>query len=587
MGIAEEDIAKVRTATDLVAVVSEHLQLKRVGQRWVGLCPFHNEKSPSFSVNQQLGFYHCFGCQASGDAISFVREVEGLDFVGAVERLAAKAGIALTYTSADEGRQRAERRRLIDAVGQAVDWYHARLLDAPDAGHARAYLRERGITGDDVRSYKIGWAPDDWDALAKALKLPDKVLADAGLGFRNRRNRVQDTFRARILFPIYDVNGDPVGFGGRKLPDAEGPKYKNSSDSAIYSKSRLLYGLNWAKEHIVRAGEVIVCEGYTDVIGYAQAGVPRAVATCGTALTEDHVKILKRFARRVLLSFDADAAGQAAAERFYEWEQKYEIDVRVVSLPPGVDPGDLARTDAAALATAVTDAKPFLAFRVERVLAAGDLSTVEGRARAADTAVAMVRSHPNALVRDQYLMQIGDRCRVELDQLRAMASGRAPATRPPRPERPQAVLDLTDSVELQVLRLAVHRPELVSPLVRVELLADPRHQDILRALLDAPTLSDALAMTDERARPLLERLMVEDSEVTDADGADQLLGRLADEAATRELRRLEHTARQSGDPTVGRQVAALHNALVRLREANWRLSREESLLAWLGGAEVK
>src|SRR6056297_2982415 len=287
MGIADDDIAKVRAATDIVAVISEHLQLRRVGQRWTGLCPFHNEKSPSFSVNQQLGFYHCFGCQRSGDAITFVREIEGLDFVGAVERLATKAGVTLTYTSADEGKHRRRRAQLVDAVAAAVEWYHRRLLEAPDAGAARSYLRLRGITGDDVRTYKVGWAPDDWDLLTRELrtrKVGDRVLSESGLAFTNKANRLQDTFRARILFPVYDVNNDPVGFGGRKLPEADGPKYKNSSESSIYAKSRLLYGLNWAKEHVVRADEVVVCEGYTDVMGYAKAGVPRSVATCGTAL---------------------------------------------------------------------------------------------------------------------------------------------------------------------------------------------------------------------------------------------------------------------------------------------------------------
>jgi DNA primase len=586
MGIAETDIAKVRDATDLVAVVSEHLQLKRVGQRWVGLCPFHNEKSGSFSVNQQLGFYHCFGCQASGDAITFVREVEGLDFVGAVERLAGKAGIALTYTSADEGRQRAQRRRLIEAVGAAVDFYHDRLLKAPDAGVARAYLRDRDISGDEVRSYKIGWAPDDWDALAKSLKLPDKVLTEAGLGFLNRRGRVQDTFRARILFPIYDVNNDPVGFGGRKLPDAEGPKYKNSSDSSIYSKSRLLYGLNWAKEHVVKADEVIVCEGYTDVMGYAKAGVPRAVATCGTALTEEHVKILKRFAHRVVLSFDADAAGQAAAERFYEWEKKYEIDVGVVSLPPGVDPGDLARTDPQALAQAVEDAKPFLSFRVSRVLDTADLSTVEGRARAADAGVEIVRSHPNPLVRDQYLMQIADRCGVAVDQLRAVATGGRSRPAAPSNSDGAVVIDLVDSVELEVLRLAVHHPELVPSIVDVNLFVDPLHQDIFRSLLDAPTLPGAVAMVDDRARPLLQRLLVEEPEEIEERAAQGLVGRLFDEAAARELGRLERLARQTGDATVGRDVAALHNALVKLRDDSWQLSQVDALLPWLRGADT-
>ncbi len=590
MGIADDDIAKVRAATDIVALISEHLQLKRVGRRWVGLCPFHNEKTPSFSVNQEEGFFHCFGCRQSGDAITFVREIEGLDFVGAVERLAAKAGITLTYTSAGEGQQRQARRRLVDAVAEAVDWYHARLLDGADAGPARAYLRERGITGDEARTYRIGWAPDDWDALARGLDLPRKVFTDAGLGFVNRRNRLQGTFRARILFPIYDINNDPVGFGGRVLPGADGPKYKNSSESAIYAKSRLLYGLNWAKEHIVRADEAIVCEGYTDVIGYARVGLPRAVATCGTALTEDHVRILKRFAGRIVLSFDADAAGRAAAERFYEWEKAYDIDVRVAVLPGGVDPADLAQTDPEALRTAVEQAQSFLAFRVDRTLAAADLATAEGRARAAEAALALVREHPSPLVRDQYLVHIAERCDIDVDQLRAVADGRRPRRRvAPAAEEAgdHEVVDLVDSVELQMLRLAVHRPELVPHLVTPELFAVPRHREMFEALLEASTLFEAIDNTDGDTQVMLQGLIVSDIDDIDERAAQRLAGRLVDEASTRELKHIESEARATDDPTLGRKLAELHNALVELRASNWEISQAEALVAWLEPARQK
>ncbi len=586
MGIADEDIAKVRDATDIVSVISEHLQLKRVGQRWVGLCPFHNEKSPSFSVNQQQGFFHCFGCQKSGDAITFVREIEGLDFVGAVERLASKAGVTLTYTSANEGQRRRRRAQLVEAVESAVEFYHRRLLEAPDAGAARAYLRERGITGDDVRTYKIGWAPDDWDAFSRQAKLPAKVLDEAGLGFVNKRGRNQDSFRARILFPIYDINNDPVGFGGRKMPDADGPKYKNSQESSIYHKSRLLYGLNWAKEHVVRADEVIVCEGYTDVIGYAQAGLPRAVATCGTALTEDHVKILKRFAKRIVLSFDADAAGQAAAERFYEWEKTYDVDVRVAALPAGVDPADLARSDPEALRLAVEEAQPFLAFRVDRALTTEALGTLEGRARAAEQATALVREHPNPLVRDQYLVLIADRCGIDIEQLRAMADGtqRRLASATPRPAADN-VIDLVNTVELQVLQVAVHCPELVPDIVTVDLFFDPHHREIFQALLEAGTLFDAIDNTAGSAQVILQGLMVDPPEDMDQQRAERLVGRLVDEAATRELKRLESVARTTDDPGVGRRVADLHHGLVQLRDHNWQIADARGLLAWLSSVE--
>ncbi|MFV2038998.1 MAG: DNA primase [Acidimicrobiales bacterium] len=588
MGIADEDIVKVRDGTDIVAIISEHLQLKRVGRGWVGLCPFHNEKSPSFSVNQQEGYFHCFGCHKSGDAITFVREIDGLDFVGAVERLAVRSGITLTYTNANEGHRRRRRDQLVDAVEDAVEFYNRRLLDAPDAGTARAYLRERGITGDDVRAYKIGWAPDDWDTFSPASKLPAKVLDEAGLGFVNKRGRIQDSFRARVMFPIYDIAGAAVGFGGRKMPGADGPKYKNSQESAIYHKSRLLYGLNWAKEDIVRADEVIVCEGYTDVIGYAQAGLPRAVATCGTALTEDHVKILKRFAKRIVLSFDADSAGQAAAERFYEWEKIYEVDVRVAALPAGVDPADLAQSDPVALRVAVEQAEPFLAFRVGRVLSSAGMDTLEGRARAADAATALVREHPNPLVRDQYLVQIAERCGLDIEQLRAVAANRGrrrPGPRVPAGNEDGEVVDLVDTVELQVLQMAVHRPELVPEMVSVELFADPCHQEIFEALLRSSTLFEAIDLTNGSARLVLQGVVVRDVDDLDEQHAQRLVGRLVDEAGTRELKRLEALARATDDPTVGRQVAELHHALIELRDRNWDIEAAEPLVVWLTPGE--
>ncbi len=312
-------MAQVRAATDIVALISEHAALKKVGRRWSGLCPFHTEKTPSFSVNAEEGFYYCFGCQESGDAITFVRAMDHLDFVDAVRFLADRAGITL-HEDQEAGRDHKRRSELLDAMERAVAWYHDRLLRSSDAGPARDYLRSRGYDGDIVRQFRLGWAPDDWDALAKALRLPEKVLSDSGLGFVNRRGRPQDFFRARVLFPICDPSGRPVALGGRILPARPGqapperpePKYKNSQESPIYSKRRTLYALNWAKQGVIAQGEVVVCEGYTDVIGCFQAGVPWAVATCGTALAEEHFTLLRNFAKRIVLAYDADAAGQSA-----------------------------------------------------------------------------------------------------------------------------------------------------------------------------------------------------------------------------------------------------------------------------------
>ncbi|HEY2301025.1 MAG TPA: DNA primase, partial [Acidimicrobiales bacterium] len=287
MGIADEDVARVRAETDFVALASEHLALRKTGRRWVGLCPFHPEKSPSFSLNAEEGLYYCFGCQAKGDVITFVREIEHLDFVESVEKLAARAGITLRYDDTNTSREHQHKTRIYEALERAGAWYHQRLLDSPDAAGARRYLRvERGYDGQVVRRYQLGWAPQGWDVLVRALPLPEDVLRDAGLGYANRSGRLNDAFRGRLLFPIFDAAGKAVGFGGRILPGGDGPKYKNTAETAVYTKSRVLYGLNWAKKAVVDAAEVVVCEGYTDVIGLHAAGVGHAVATCGTALAD-------------------------------------------------------------------------------------------------------------------------------------------------------------------------------------------------------------------------------------------------------------------------------------------------------------
>ena len=353
MGIHDEDVAAVRAASDIVQIVTEYTPLRRVGRQWTGLCPFHSEKTPSFSVNPNENVFYCFGCQAKGDVFDFVMQKEQVDFPTAVERLAGKTSITLRYTDRSEGEGRKRRARLVDTMARAVAWYHQRLLSGPDAGAARRYLRERGLDGAVVRDFQIGWAPDAWDALTRALRLDKDLAEGTGLARENSRGRLNDHFRARILFPIYDDRGDPISFGGRILPGGEGPgnqgKYKNTTETSLYNKSKVLYGLDRSKTSIVTEGTAVICEGYTDVIGFHRAGVPLAVATCGTALTDDHVRLLTRFAaQRLVLAFDADGAGQAAAERFYRWEREHDLEVAVADLPPGQDPADVARSTAAA-----------------------------------------------------------------------------------------------------------------------------------------------------------------------------------------------------------------------------------------------
>lgn len=602
MGIEDDDIRKVREATDIVKLITGYTQLRKVGRRWSGLCPFHNEKSPSFSVNGEEGLYYCFGCQKKGDAITFVREMEHLDFVGAVEHLAAKTPVQLRYTKANEGADRRRRTELTDAITKAVDWYHERLLKSPDAGAARGYLRSRGFDRDQVEAYKIGWAPDGWDVLARSIGLSPKVFTDAGLGFVNRRGKLQDHFRGRVLFPIFDANNLAVGFGGRILPGGEGPKYKNSSDSTIYAKSRLLYGLNWAKDEIVRADEVIICEGYTDVMGFAEAGLGRAVATCGTALTEDHIRLLSRFAKRMVLAFDADSAGQNAAERIYEWEQAYEMDVAVARLPDGVDPADLARSDPEALASAVDEAQAFMSFRLGRVLDAADLESAEGRARAATRAMGVVREHPSDLVRDQYVMEVAGQTKSDPARLRQILLAPAPPAEPERrtdrynedrngasgyidesqmPAEQLPVFRIADNTETQVLRLAIHQPVHIPAYVNDQMFGNLHHRLAFNALLEGETLHDAIENADPQVAQVLGQLAVLDE--PDGEGPS-IVAELMYDAAIRELRSLQGQLESTDWARDTERLKALQMTSKDVRESNFELSVAEKLVPWLPGA---
>jgi DNA primase len=547
----------------------------------------------AFALEDNILTGNCFGCQKSGDAITFIREVEHLDFVEAVERLAARAGITLRYDNVAVGKDRKRKERLSEVVGTAIAFYHRLLVEAPEGGPGRKHLRSRSFDGDAARRFQLGWAPDGFDALSVHLQragFERKDIVDAGLAFVNRANKLQDQFRSRLMFPIYDSRGEPAGFGGRALGD-QMPKYKNSPETPIYQKSRLLYGLNWAKGEIVARGDVVICEGYTDVMAFALSGTPNAVATCGTALADEHFQILKNLARKVVLAYDADSAGQAAAERWYQWEQAYEVQVQVADLPPGRDPGDLWKEDPAALTAAIERAAPFLQFRIDRLLAGADLRTLESKARTAEDAAAIIAAHPSELVRDQYVMKLAGMLEIDADQLRAAVRAgprRRPAREsrrdgdidtPPRPPPPTQV----DRRELDVLRWAIHRPELVADWLDASLFVDPAARSLFELLAESATFQEALDTSDDSTRALLQRLANEEPpDVEDADELATLSARLMTNTVEPAAQRLLVAMLRDGDER-GSEVKAHLSAMAHHREiGDWEGARRdaEQLVGW-------
>ena len=574
MAIVDEDLERLRASLVLSDVVQQYVALRRVGRNWVGLCPFHAERSGSFNVRDETSRYRCFGCGAAGDVFKFVQEIDHVDFVTAVESLASKAGIQLSYTTGEVGdRTRQKRKQLVDAMAKAVDWYHDRLLNGPDARAARDYLRKRGLAGETARTFKIGWAPDEWDALSRNLGVPAEVLRDAGLGFTNKAGRMQDSFRGRVLFPILTENGDPVAFGGRILPGSTDPaKYKNSSETGIYAKSKTLYGLNWAKGDIVAADQVIVCEGYTDVIGFHRAGVKRAVATCGTALTEDHVRLLKRYATQVVLAFDADAAGQGAAQRFYEWEERYQVRVSVARFPDGKDPGELSVSDPEGLRHAVEQALPFLGFRVNRVLNSRKLRSPEDRAQIAGEAMALVNEHPNAEVRKLYAGQVATHVGIPPADLVAIAARRVKS--PTVRIAPVRRIGAAENAEFVCIAMLLQRWDDIAPWLMEALFADEVARRAFLAVAESGgAIEPALELADPEAREFLERAAVAD---VDADPLLEARNLIA--AATR--RRL---ARLVVDIAPA-QLPAIRDARLQLDEMEDPEQADvaaEALLGWL------
>jgi DNA primase len=528
MAFSRDDIDRVRDRTDLVELVSEVTKVKRTGRSVMAVCPFHSEKTPSLSIDAARGLYHCFGCGESGDVFRWVERTQGLGFSDAVELLGRRAGVEL-IPDPDAAKRRDRRQELVDAVEASVAFYHDFLRTDAAAASARAYLRKRNYDATVVDRFLIGFSPPGWDGLATHLTergIDDRAMIGAGLATRSSRGKLVDRFRGRIMFPIYDLRGDGVGFGARVL-DGDGPKYLNSPETPIYRKSQLLYGLNWAKSEIVRSDQSVVVEGYTDVIAFHLAGMPVAVATCGTALGTEHLDLLRRFSERVVLAFDADEAGAGAAIRGFERSVPGDLDLRVAVLPEGRDPADLvASGDRLTLEKSVADSAPLLQFRIERELERYDLTEPEARGRAVRAAATLIALHPDAVTRHEYAVLVARRTGVDTDVVdgairrfgRGGEASDRPATGPVR-------LTGTELAERELLRLILaNDPGIPRDSITAELFTDQEHRMAFALIGPAvaalspgepPDLGTIIGKDESSAASLLRRLAMEDRPLAD------------------------------------------------------------------------
>ncbi|HLH82505.1 MAG TPA: DNA primase [Trebonia sp.] len=417
--IRQEDIAAVRERSPIVDVIGEYLQLRPAGGgSFKGLCPFHDEKTPSFNVTPGKELYYCFSCTAGGDVIKFVQEIDHLSFTEAVERLAARAGIELRYEQGGyvPGQETSQRRRLIEAHRAAAEFYAERIR-GDSARVAREFLAERGFTLADAERFGVGYSPAAWDELTRHLRsrgFTDDELIKAGLARHGRRGPI-DSFRGRLMWPIRDLTGETVAFGARRLdPGDDGPKYLNTPETALFKKGHVLYGADLAKREIAHRRQAVIVEGYTDVMACHLSGVPTAVATCGTSFGEDHVKILRRLIMdtdgadgEVIFTFDGDAAGQKAALRAFGLEEKFVTQTYVAVQPDGLDPCDLrlAHGDGA-VRDLIARRVPLFEFAVKSVLAKHDLDTTEGQLAALDEAAPIVARIKDAGMRARYAVNL-------------------------------------------------------------------------------------------------------------------------------------------------------------------------------------
>lgn len=451
---------RVKQQADIVRVVSDYLPLKKAGQNFMGRCPFHNEKTPSFAVHPVKQIYHCFGCGVGGDVFKFVMEMEKLEFMDAVRLVAEKCGIAAPARRArspEERREQGQRKLLLEMHGAAAEFFQRQLRASPEGGVAVGYLEDRGLDRAAIERFGLGYAPSGGEVLLRHLrgKFPEKVVEVSGLISRDATGRPYDRFRKRVMFPIANDAGRVVAFGGRALGE-EMPKYMNSPETPIYVKSGVLYNFHAAKESIRQLGFAVMVEGYMDAIAVVRAGVTNVVASCGTSLTENQLRLVGRFTRRIVMNYDPDTAGQTATERSLALLLEQGFDARVLRLPGGADPDKFIREQgAAAYQKLLAGAPAFLEHLIERALSAAGAegSTAEGKLRAVNFLLPYLQKLPDRLLRSEWASRVAQGLKIDEPMLRDTLKKAAAERRSEVKLRPELAPPATKPAERRLIQL--------------------------------------------------------------------------------------------------------------------------------------
>ncbi len=598
--IRDEDVAHVREHSHIDDVVGDYVQLKGAGGgQKKGLCPFHDEKSPSFHVTPSKGYFHCFGCQTGGDVIAFLMKLEHLTFTETVERLAERIGYQLTYDSSGPSTPGINRSRLVAANTVAAKFYQEELGKPGPAQVGRDFLNGRGFDRAAADLFGVGYAPDEWDALYKHLSglgYSDTELNTAGLIKEGSRGGFIDRYRNRLIWPVKDISGDVVGFGARKLAGDDkdqGPKYLNTSETPLYKKSQLLYGLDMAKKEIAKKRQVVIVEGYTDVMAAHLAGVSTAVATCGTAFGDDHIRIIRRllmdddaFRGEVIFTFDGDAAGQKAALRAFDDDQKFVAQTFVAVAANGMDPCDLRQSGGdEAVRDLVARRVPLFEFAMKSVIAGYDTKTPEGRVSALNQVAPLISKIKDASLRPEYVRSVAAWLGMEVDVVNSAVKSSGPKG---GTQRQNVVasdgVNLKDPIlmlEREVLKVKLQVSELALPWSELEPEAFTYGPyAALRSRIDESpdqVITDLLDRTeDEEIRSLITELTVEpirtDGEISERY-IQSIFARLREVALSREIAEIKSSLQRLNPVENEAEYNETFTRLVGL-EAKRRTQRE-------------